>query len=589
MLAVEGICARMKRAWITPGLLTENPQGEIVDRLPREAQLILACARAGEAAVPTAKVRALLEQPLDWAYIHRIAFRNGQLPFLHLHLNRIAPERIPADTKQALQVFFDSHRDQNQFLLQMMLDLLSRFEQQGLAAMPYVEAISSFAAYGRPDLRTCTWLDFVIRPEDLAGAREVLRSNSGLVEQASVEGEARLLRRGANAVFGDGPRESAVSLHWAAAPWSRAVRLDIQELWTRPVGVSFAGKRLLSLAPEDALLHLCAQNSEYLWVTLQGIADIAELVRAHPGLDWDGMLARARESGMQRAVFVGMSLIQELLDVSLPESVAARIKADRAVTQLVVEIVGEMFVSAPHPNRTPEMLRFHVRLREGAADRARYLWRFLISPTEVDRKLLRLPAVLDFLYPWVRPARLAGSVVRRVAGRPIRAALRKPESVSGFSPSGVAVVNRMLELAEVRAGDVVFDLGCGDGRIVIQAAGRFGVRGVGIDLDPQRIRECRANARRAGVEDLVTFYHQDVMRADFSPATVVMMYLPPKASLHLTARLMKELPPGARIVSHNCDLGGWDKVEACVVEGFPSLLYLRRIPERQAAAGTGTA
>jgi SAM-dependent methyltransferase len=178
-------------------------------------------------------------------------------------------------------------------------------------------------------------------------------------------------------------------------------------------------------------------------------------------------------------------------------------------------------------------------------------------------------------------------MLRRAAGRPLRAAIGKPESISGYAPSPLEVVNRMLELAEVGAGDVVYDLGCGDGRTVIEAARRFGARGVGIDLDPRRIEECHENARAAGVESLVRFCQQDVMNADFSSATVVLMYLPPQASVQLGTRLMRELAPGARIVSHNADPGGWDTVEVLDGRGnHPSLLYLRKVPPSATPGGS---
>lgn len=117
------------------------------------------------------------------------------------------------------------------------------------------------------------------------------------------------------------------------------------------------------------------------------------------------------------------------------------------------------------------------------------------------------------------------------------------------------IVDRMLDIAKVRAGDVVYDLGCGDGRMVIAAAKKFGTRGIGIDLDPARIREARANAQRAGVEKLVTFQIGDLFQTDLSEATVVMLYLLPEVNRRLKPKLFAELQPGARVVSHDFDMG----------------------------------
>ena len=119
------------------------------------------------------------------------------------------------------------------------------------------------------------------------------------------------------------------------------------------------------------------------------------------------------------------------------------------------------------------------------------------------------------------------------------------------------VVNEMLELAGTNQNDVVYDLGCGDGRFVITAAKKFGARGVGIDIDPERIRESRVNARKAGVDDRVTFHEQDLFATDISPATIVALYLLPELNLSLRSRLFKQLKPGTRIVSHDFDMGDW--------------------------------
>jgi len=118
------------------------------------------------------------------------------------------------------------------------------------------------------------------------------------------------------------------------------------------------------------------------------------------------------------------------------------------------------------------------------------------------------------------------------------------------------IVRRMLALGRVGRGDVVYDLGCGDGRIVIEAARRHGARGVGIDLDPVRIEEARENARRAGVQQRVRFQQADLFATDFSPATVVMLYLLFEVNLKLMPQLWRQLRPGSRVVSHDFHMGG---------------------------------
>jgi precorrin-6B methylase 2 len=151
------------------------------------------------------------------------------------------------------------------------------------------------------------------------------------------------------------------------------------------------------------------------------------------------------------------------------------------------------------------------------------------------------------------------------------------QSLAPYVPTPEDVVERMLDLAEVKPGDVVYDLGCGDGRIPIAAA-RRGARGVGIDIDPQRITESNANAKAAGVTDRVEFRVQDAMTVDVSPATVVTLYLLSSSNSKLRPILTRQLKPGARIVSHAFSMGAaWpaDKVDTFTsARGDSVTLYL---------------
>lgn len=148
-----------------------------------------------------------------------------------------------------------------------------------------------------------------------------------------------------------------------------------------------------------------------------------------------------------------------------------------------------------------------------------------------------------------------------------------------YVPTPQDVVERMLELAGVGPGDVVYDLGCGDGRLVITAARKYGARGVGVDIEPERISESQANAKAAGVESLVTFRLQDAMTVDVSEATVVTLYLLSSSNLKLRPMLTRQLRPGSRVVSHAFSMGDWkpEKVETFTdANGSTRTLFLWR-------------
>jgi len=156
-----------------------------------------------------------------------------------------------------------------------------------------------------------------------------------------------------------------------------------------------------------------------------------------------------------------------------------------------------------------------------------------------------------------------------------------------YVPSTEEAVQAMLKMAEVKKSDVVYDLGCGDGRIVIAAAKHYGARGVGIDIDPERIAEARENAKKAGVEHLVRFEEKDLFEADFRDATVVTLFLGTELNLRLRPRLLEQLKPGTRVVSNTFDMGDWKPEKQADIEGADQDAYLSTrvflwiIPPRQ--------
>jgi len=193
------------------------------------------------------------------------------------------------------------------------------------------------------------------------------------------------------------------------------------------------------------------------------------------------------------------------------------------------------------------------------------------GPMKTRREVLRSSVAL-MLTRAVPLAGFAGTVNAQALDE-----IARPLDVP-YVPTPIAVVDAMLDLAKVGKSDTVYDLGCGDGRIVVRAASRFGCRGVGVDLNPERVKEAKENANRSRVTELTRFEVGDVFDFDFSPASVVTMYLLPSVNLKLRPRLLKELKPGTRLVSHDFHMGDW-KAETTREVGR-STIYLWTIPAR---------
>ena len=185
--------------------------------------------------------------------------------------------------------------------------------------------------------------------------------------------------------------------------------------------------------------------------------------------------------------------------------------------------------------------------------------------------------------------RASGTAENTVAVAPASGTVATPvpkkELDVPYVPTPQTVVDEMLAMAEVTGNDVLYDLGSGDGRIPITAAKKFGTRGVGIDLNPVRVREANENAKEAGVTDKVRFTEGDLFQQDFNEATVVTLYLLPDVNIKLRPKLLA-MKPGTRVVSHNYNMGDWDPEKMKTMktpDGVEHHIYFWRVPEKQTA------
>lgn len=161
---------------------------------------------------------------------------------------------------------------------------------------------------------------------------------------------------------------------------------------------------------------------------------------------------------------------------------------------------------------------------------------------------------------------------------------RDAEYLAPYVPTPQEIVDRMLTLAELRRGDLLYDLGSGDGRIVITAASRYGVKAVGFEINAALVKESRDNITAAGLAHLAEIREEDIRTVDFSPATVLTMYLYPGANLRLRSAILRQLKPGSRVVSHNYGMGDWkpDRVEQLTdASGLARTIYLWRIVQNR--------
>jgi hypothetical protein len=557
-------------------LPTDQPPPAKVPGLRAEHELLLLCSRVSTASTDTAdstdaaRIQDLLHSPLDWNVFLLAASRNHVLGLVSSRLQATCSDAILRETLDFLRDCSQRIRERNHYLAGELKRICNLFHTHGIPALPFGGPAQAAMAYQDASLPEIKNLEFVI--DQKADQKNVLRARDLLLadgyrrdytwDAAREAAELRFRR-----VIGLDRSEDGVHvwLFCELDPGSYSRPLKFHSL--TPATVSLGGESIATLNADDALLHVCVHAAaEALSPHLSLISATAQLA-AHLDADaWERFLKRASSLGVLRKSIVILALARDLLGASYPEAIESAIRSDREVPRLCAHIIGCVFSDTDYVPSMRKRAALQLAARERRLDQARFLIRLAALPTRDDWTMIPLPASA---YYALRPLRMLG---RRIG-------MFRPRRLAVFMPTPIEIVEEMLALAEVSPSDTVYDLGCGDGRMVISAAARHGAHGVGVDLDPDRVAEAKASARAAGVDHLVTFLQQNVMEVDISTASVVLLFLSPQANLMLRPRLNQELPYHARIVSRSHDMGDWTPLKTKLVacDGALSRIHLWRV------------
>jgi hypothetical protein len=189
-----------------------------------------------------------------------------------------------------------------------------------------------------------------------------------------------------------------VEPHWAFGPRMLAADLDMRGFWSRSVPLDVEGRRVRSLSPEDTLLVACLHGTKEKWWRLLWLADVAAFIQRHPGLDWDALLERATDAGIQRMVLVGLALARDVFETSLPDAVVRAVGTDRACAGLVGTSERYLFDRSANVGSLLRVSRYHLQARERLVHRARYVWRTVITPQFTHYSMVRIPTPIFFGY-----------------------------------------------------------------------------------------------------------------------------------------------------------------------------------------------
>jgi SAM-dependent methyltransferase len=542
-----------------------------------EWQLLVACARTQQDEVHRERIFRLLREPLDWDRFLSEVSRHGLEALAERQLSAVADGMIPAAQAASLGALARSKSQNSLLYAARLVEILDLLASAGVTAIPYKGPTLGALAYGSFALRSFTDLDLIVPQRHLLRAAQLLiASGYTAYPDPTAPEQAHFLARfhPGQYAFASSLKPPQVELHTENTLRYVPFPLDWPGLVERLTTVSFGGRKVRTFSVEDTLVLLCVHGTKHFWERLCWICDIAELTQSQK-VDWELGEGLARKAGCRRMWLLGLSLASRLLDAPLPATVRAWIDSDGQVPLLRRRIETRLAGDDRTVVSALERLVFRLQSHESLTVGVRQCWRTATHPTEEDWKNCRLPDWAAPLYLVLRPWWLLcehGFGLRR---RPV-------PGLASFIPTPHKAIDELLRFAAVQDGDVLYDVGCGDGRIVIRAAKRFGIRAVGIDIDPRRIAEARRNARRDGVEHLVEFHQEDALSVDLKRATVVALYLSEAGTLALAGRLREQLRPGTRIISRDADIPGWKPFRKETIQmegsGHISTLFQWRIP-----------
>lgn len=504
-----------------------------------------------------ARIRALAASNLDWGYLFALAEEQGVAPLVDLHLRRIANGVAPEEWLDRLRRLCEGNAFVNLSMAAELFRVLETLRAGGIRAIPYKGPALAAQAYGDLSLRIFSDLDVIVRHHDVLRAGELLMAAgyradfpAALTDTGKIPGQYAFRREGSRA---------PIELHTENTMRYFPRPLDLEAMWRRVESVPVGGRKIYTFAAEDMVAVLCVHGSKHFWDRLLWIADIAALSNRGRGLDWAQAFARASALGAERMLLLGLCLAEGMLGARFPPDVVARIQADRTARSLADGIRMRYFSEDRSTPAVLERAKFRLLMHGGAFRAILYFLRLTTTPTEED---------------WEKsPA--DGRATPRGLWRPIRL-LRKyglglkrnqVADLAGYLPVPIWLAERMLEFAHVTRDDVIYDLGCGDGQILVYAAKKYGARGVGVDINARLLDAARTRARREGVNELVEFVAQDAKIVDLSPATVITMFLGPVANAKLLSRFRSQLRPGTRIVSGDGDIPGWPASQVEIARG----------------------
>ena len=304
----------------------------------------------------------------------------------------------------------------NVYMTGELLRLLTVFESRGIPAISYKGPLLAAFAYGKLAYRQFSDLDILVHKRHFPRIRALMEAQGyEPLFNLTPSQETAYFQRHQEFPFQRPKSGMLVEIQWRIEARYFSFGLDLDHLLPRAERTSLGGKDVLTLSPSDLLLIICVHSAKHLCLRLGWICDIAELIRRHKQLDWDGLLREARHWGAERFLLLGVSLAGDLLDAPIPKDVLAGARSCPEIAAHTRHVCKHLFRDDLGLFRNIGDALFQLRLSERLSDRIRYILDLAVTPAVPDLQAIALPAPLSFLYYFLRPVRLAGKYLRQIA------------------------------------------------------------------------------------------------------------------------------------------------------------------------------
>ncbi len=356
------------------------------------------------------RVRVLLEQPLDWEEVLRLADRHGTSSLLYQNLTPL--NVVPSAVLTALRQSYEHNVHKSLFLTRELIRVLDCLHARGIEAIPYKGVVLSEAYYGDMALRQSGDMDVFVRKQDVLRAKGSVRA-LGYIQRIPIpeDAEGDYVAAGCEYTFDSAAGKNLLELQWALQPRFCAVDFDMEGLFDRAVTVSIAGARVKTPSPEDLLLVLSLHAAKHVWGRLIWLCDIAQIAKRE-NLNWEWIRSQARDLGIERILHITLLLTKRFLNLEIPASIENSVFADRAALAFSDKIALAVAEGVTYAEEQVSYFRLMMRLRERRTDRLRFLTRLTFTPGPGEWEMIRLPKPLFPLYRIVRLGRLVKRFVR---------------------------------------------------------------------------------------------------------------------------------------------------------------------------------